>query len=114
MRNSQFWQAAWDSPETRSNRFYGQMQKDNRSGCAEGDQYGTRDSLCIPQTENHQGDRKDGYGGCPPHKPTASHSQNAPSGLKNNHARMTFFTQKDAEFFWVRLEPPFASRRRPP
>src|SRR5260370_6804112 len=66
MRNSQFWQAAWDSPETRSNRFYGQMQKDNRSGCAEGDQYGTRDSLCIPQTENHQGDRKDGYGGWPP------------------------------------------------
>src|SRR5260370_36019675 len=79
MWNRQFWQAAWDSPETRSNRFYGQMQKDNRSSCAEGDQDGARDFLCISQTENHQGDRKDGYSGC-------RHRERIPRLSKGHHA----------------------------
>src|SRR5258706_7921129 len=63
MRNSEFWQAAGDSPEARADGFDGQMQKQDGSGRAERDQDGARDFPGVLQTVNHRGNRKDGHGG---------------------------------------------------
>ena len=79
MWDGECWKAAGNAVETRANRFDRHAQERHGDGSAEGDDNGSRNFPGELETENHNGDRKNGQRG-------RGHGDGVPCFAKGLHA----------------------------